>query len=271
MPTIKLGKYEISRLVLGSNPLAGASHFNPILDALMKEWMTPEKVMEILKRCEKAGISGWQLHTAPNLSALLPKYLAEGGKMTSFSLSDFKDPIQSIQDVKKMGALGIVHHGEQTDNKLRDKKMDDVHDFLKAARDSGLLVGVSMHNPASMDYIEGKGWDVDFYMTCVYRRNRPVEEQRELFKEAVMGEPYFEGDPARMCKMIRQTKRTCFAFKILAAGRNVKSPQAVEGAFKFVLENIKPQDGVIVGMFPKFTDEITKNANLTRKFGQNKA
>ena len=35
LPAIRLGKYEISRLVLGSNPLAGASHFNPILDRLM--------------------------------------------------------------------------------------------------------------------------------------------------------------------------------------------------------------------------------------------
>ena len=38
-----------------------------------------------------------------------------------------------------------------------------------------------------------------------------------------MGEPYFEKDPERMCKMIRQVKKPCFAFKILAAGRNIKT------------------------------------------------
>ena len=145
--------------------------------------------------------------------------------------------------------------------------MDKIHDFLKAVHDAGLMAGISMHNPAVLDFVENKGWDVDFYMTCMYRRNRLPEEQRAEFGEAVVGEPYFEKDPERMCKLIRQTKKTCFAFKILAAGRNIKSKAAIEQAFKFVFDNIKPQDGVIVGMFPRFKDEIAENAALVRRYG----
>jgi hypothetical protein len=267
LPTLRLGKYELSRLVLGSNPLAGASHFNPILDQLMKEWNTPEKVMEILKRCEQAGYRGWQLHTDPKLLDCLKRYRAEGGKMHAFTLSDYKDPKGSIAELAQTGVIGIVHHGERTDIALRERKMDDVNEFIKAAKGAGLLAGVSMHNPAVIDHIEGKGWDPDFYMTCVYRRSRTPEETRAEFNEATVGEPYFEKDPERMCKMIRQTKRTCFAFKILAAGRNIKNPQAVDNAFKFVFSNIKPNDGVIIGMFPRFRDEITQNAGLAVKYG----
>lgn len=271
LPAIRLGKYEVSRLVLGSNPLAGASHFNGILDALMREWMTPERVMDILKRCEQAGYRAWQLHTDPKLIDCLKQYKAEGGKMHCFSLSDFKDPKGSVADLAKAGVMGVVYHGERTDINLREGKMDDVNDFIKAVQDAGLLAGVSMHNPAALDHIEGKGWQPDFYMTCVYRRSRTPEETRKEFNEATVGEPYFEKDPERMCRMIRQTKRPCFAFKILAAGRNIKSPKAVEGAFQFVYQNIKPQDGVIVGMFPRFNDEIKINAQHARKFGVVKA
>ena len=32
-----------------------------------------------------------------------------------------------------------------------------------------------------------------------------------------------------------------------------------------------PQDGVIIGMFPRFKDEITQNAQLARKYGIAKA
>jgi len=267
LPTVRLGKFEMTRLTLGSNPMTGASHFNPILDRLMNEWMTPEKVMEILQRAEQAGIRSWQLHNDPKLVECIRRYKADGGKMNCFILSDFKDPAGSVKDLAKLGVMGIVHHGERSDVLFREKQMDGIHDFLKATHDAGLLAGISMHNPGVLDYVEGKGWESDFYMTCVYRLSRLPDEQRAEFREAVIGEPYFEKDPERMCKMVRQTKKTCFAFKILAAGRNIKSKAAIEGAFKFVFDNIKPQDGVIVGMFPRFKDEIVENAALVRRFG----
>jgi hypothetical protein len=267
LPMVKLGKYEMSRLVLGSNPLGGASHFNPILDQHMREWMTPERILEILQRAEQAGIRTWQLHNDPKLMECQRKYRDGGGKMNFLMLSDFKDPRGTLGQYKDMGLAGIAFHGERSDVLFREGQFDQVHDFLKAVHDMGLMAGISMHNPAVLDLVEGKGWEVDYYMTCVYRRSRTPAEVRAEFREATMGEPYFEGDPARMCKMIRQAKKTCFAFKILAAGRNIKGQPAVDQAFRFVFENIKPTDGVIVGMYPRFKDEITQNANLTRRFG----
>lgn len=267
LPVLKLGKFEMSRLTLGSNPLSGASHFNPILDRVMDEWNTPERIMEILQRCEAAGIRNWQLHNAPKLMEVIRRYKSDGGKMSCYILSDYKDPAASVPELAKLGVMGIVHHGERSDISYREKKMDEVHDFIKATHDAGLLAGISMHNPSVLDYVEGKGWDADFYMTCVYRRSRTPDEQRAEFNEATVGEPYFEKDPERMCKMIRQTPKTCFAFKILAAGRSIKTKPAIENAFKFVFEHIKPNDGVIVGMFPRFKDEITENAALVRRFG----
>jgi hypothetical protein len=267
LPTVRLGKYDVTRLTLGSNPMTGASHFNPILDQLMREWMTPERIMEILHHAEESGIGSWQLHNDPKLMDCIRRYKGEGGKMNCFILSDYKDAAGSVKELAKLGVIGVVHHGERSDIAFREKQMDQVNDFVKAAHDAGVLAGVSMHNPGVLDYIEGKGWNTDFYMTCVYRRSRLPEEQRAEFKEAVVGEPYFERDPERMCKMIRQTKKTCFAFKILAAGRNIKTKAAIEGAFKFVFDNIKPLDGVIVGMFPRFKDEIAENAALVRRFG----
>ena len=55
-------------------------------------------------------------------------------------------------------------------------KVSEIEDFLKKIRDAGLMVGVSTHMPAVVEYIEDKNWDVDFYMTCVYERHRSREE-----------------------------------------------------------------------------------------------
>jgi len=104
-------------------------------------------------------------------------------------------------------------------------------------------------------------------MACLYRRSRSPEEVRAEFGETTVGEPYFEKDPERMCKAIRQTRKPCLAFKVLAAGRATRTPQAVEDAFRFAFSNIKPQDCVIVGIYPRFKDEIAQNAELARRYG----
>ncbi len=144
-------------------------------------------------------------------------------------------------------------------------------EFCKAVRDSGVMVGVSAHNPAVFDVIEGENWDVDYYQACLYRVTRTREEARKEFGESPVdiGGMFMAKDPERMCKMIRQTKKPCLAFKLLGAGRNTDRPATIANAFKFAFDNIKPTDAVIVGMCPRFKDEIAENVALTAKYGQN--
>lgn len=267
LPTVRLGKHEVTRLILGSNPFSGGSHFNPILDRLMGEWMSPERIVELVKRCEQSGIRVWQLHRDRKLPDCLRRYRTEGGKMDCFLLSDYNEPQRQLPELVKMEPIGIAHHGDGTDVRFRARQMDPVRDYLKMVRDTGVMVGLSTHNPQVIDYVESKEWDLDYYMACLYRRSRSPEEIRAEFGEATVGEPYFEKDPERMCKAIRQTRKPCLAFKILAAGRATRTPQAVEEAFRFTFANIKPQDCVIVGIYPRFKDEIAQNAELTRRYG----
>ncbi len=170
-----------------------------------------------------------------------------------------------LSEAARLKPIGIGHHGNRTDERFRAGQMSVVHDFTKAVHDAGVPAGVSMHNPAVLAHIEEYGWDVDYYMTCLYRVSRTVEETRAEFGEAALGEAFMERDPERMTAMVRKTKKTCFAFKVLGAGRNIARPEALEGAFRYALDNIKPQDAVIVGMCPKFKDEVTENVALVKK------
>ena len=267
LPTVKFGKTDITRLIVGSNPLYGYSHFNRILDQLMREWYTGDRKMEVLHAAERHGINTWQLHYNDQPMADFKRYRAEGGKMNLVLLADFelmKNP-KLLPEVAKLGPLGIGHHGNRTDERFRSGQKQLVKDFLKAVRDSGVMVGLSTHNPAVVDTVESEDWDIDYYQTCLYRVSRTAEEARAAFREAPIGETYMEKDPERMCKMIRQTKKPCLAFKIFGAGRTINSPAQVEGAFRFVYANIKPGDAVIVGMFPRFTDQVAENTALARR------
>jgi hypothetical protein len=167
--------------------------------------------------------------------------------------------------------IGIAHHGNRTDDRFKAGQHQLVKDFCKAVRAAGVMVGVSAHNPEVIERVESENWDVDYYQACVYRVTRTREEARKEFGESPVdsGGMFMERDPERMCKVIRQTRKPCLAFKILAAGRTTDRPQMVEAAFRFAFEHIKSTDAVIIGMCPKFKDEIAENAALTVKHGQN--
>ncbi len=267
LPTVKFGKFEITRLIIGSNPFYGYSHFNRIYDQLMREWYTQDRKMEVLHACERHGINTWQLHYNDQPIEDFKRYRAEGGKMHLVLLADFelmKNP-KLLPEVAKLGPMGIGHHGGRTDDRFRNGEKDKIKDFLKAVRDSGVMVGLSTHNPAVIDTAEGENWDVDYYQTCLYRVSRTAEEARAEYGEAPINEIYMEKDPERMCRMIRQTKKPCLAFKLFGAGRTINSPEEIEHAFRFAFTNIKPTDPVIVGMYPRFKDEMRENTEMVRR------
>ena len=71
LPTIRLGKYEVSRLIIGANPFYGYSHFNRLLSQRMVEWGTSERICEVLGQCELNGINCGQFsHTERTMSDL---------------------------------------------------------------------------------------------------------------------------------------------------------------------------------------------------------
>jgi len=267
IPTVKFGTTDITRLVIGSNPFYGYSHTSRTLDQIMREWYTQDRRMEVLHAAERNGINAWQVHYDTPAMADLARYRAEGGRMHLILLADFelmKNP-KLLPEAAKLGPLGIAHHGNRTDERFRNGEKRLVRDFLKAVRDTGVMVGLSAHNPHVFETVESEGWDIDYYQACLYRVSRTAEEARAEFGEAPLGETFMEKDPERMCRVIRQTKKPCLAFKLLGAGRASGSPAAVERAFRFAYSNIKPGDAAIVGMFPRFRDEVKENADLVRK------
>ncbi len=133
-----------------------------------------------------------------------------------------------------------------------------------------------------VDAVESQGWDLDYFMTCVYQWGRTTEDLEKLFGDKkdllpveaysmVVGDGYAEvflsGDPPKMYKRIRQSKKPCLAYKILAAGRKCLSPSSIEDAFKEAFENIKPSDAIIVGMYDRYVDQIAENCGYVRRFG----
>jgi hypothetical protein len=259
VPKVKFGNIEMSRLVIGYNPFHGMSHYTATLNNLMSEYFTPEKVVEVLHRCQRFGINTASLTPSGRAVTDHETFQLEGGKMNII----FQGPGDPTHpSYKALKPAAIYHHGENTDRFFQDGEMDQAREWCKKARDMGVMVGVGSHKPEAIALVEEQGWDVDFYMCCVYNRTRTEDERRHLLGgENPIGELYLVDDPPRMYKVIRQTKKPCIAFKILGAGRVPN----VEAAFKQAFESIKPNDVVCVGMFPKLRDQVRENATIVHR------
>lgn len=275
LPTIPFGPYRLSRLIVGANPINGGSHLSRFVNLQMKRYFTPERVLWLLRVCEAEGINTWQSNPA-NLD-LYTQHRAEGGGLHYVSLAhDDPQMPDVIERILKSGAIAIAHHGEFTDQLYKEGRLDAVRAFLERTRASiqaagverPILLGVSTHMPAVVTAIEEAGWEVDFYMTCAYERHRTRDELKALLGHVPVPvrEVYLEEDPPRMYAAMRATPRPCLAFKILAAGRLCDRQETVEAAFAEALRQIKPNDALIVGLYPEFEDQVRMDADYVRRY-----
>jgi len=265
LPKVRFGQYEVSRLVVGCNQFYGYSHFNQLLDQLMREWNTPERVCQTLQQCEQYGINAFQYGHNDRALSDMQRYRATGGKILLIATETTNDPVTDT--VKRIAPIALYHHGERTDVLFRNGKMDQVLEYTKRVRQTGVLVGVGTHKPEVVEYIEERGWDVDFYTLCAYNRTRTPDELRKLLGVVPVppSEVYLETDPPVAYRVARQTQKTCFLFKILAAGRRTRSPESIDEAFATALANIKPKDCIVVGMYPRYKDEVKENCERVRQ------
>lgn len=262
VPKMRFGNAEISRMVVGCNPFYGFAHYNNILGTIMREYYTAERVCEVLHQCNRFGINTYNYVGIGRAQKDLERFQSEGGKM-HLVVQAMGDPVP-IQ--KALKPLAMYHHGEMTDRAYQNGDMDSVKEWCKQARGLGVMVGVGSHKPEVLAQVESEGWDVDFYAGCVYNRSRTTEEWKQALNGELMempGETYMQSDPPRMYKVMRQIKKPCFAFKIMAAGRI--SERGADQAFRTAFESIKPIDGVFVGMFPRVRDEVRENAERVHR------
>ena len=267
LPTISLGRHQITRLVAGWNPIGGHSYQGPLMDQHMREYFTPERAAEFLLDCERAGMNTHQFSPGDKAEAMLQLARAQGCKMNFICLHSGRDGVKEM--VRRTAPIAMAHHGGVTDRLFAEGKHNEVRDYLKAVHDEGLLAGVSAHNPACIQRVADEGWEADFFMTCFYFVTRsmfPGYTEPETLEVAAY--PFYRDDPQVMTRVIRQVKQPCLGYKILGGGRLCRTQKIVQETFRSAFAAIKPNDAVIVGMYPKFFDQVTANAQYTTEFGQ---
>lgn len=264
LPAVPLGGSRVSRLIAGGNPMRGFSHSSKKLSQHMLDYFSAPQITKFLLDCEAQGITTFQSSYSETVRDGLTGAWERGSKIQFICLTS--DRHKDLEEVLRLKPVAICHHGGVTDSLFRARDFDKVHDFVKKVHDAGVLAGISTHKPDNVARIEDADWENELYMTCLYDMTRTGEELDKLLGHRVLGEVFVASDPPRMAARIRQVRKPCLAFKILAAGRLCETQKELQEAFRFAYANIKPEDAVIVGMYPVFSDEIREDAELARKY-----
>ena len=268
VPKMKFFNAEISRMVLGVNPFCGYSHYNNNYSGAMKEWYTSDRVCAVMHQAARFGINAFNYVVLERMPQDWLRFRAEGGQM-HLIIQVLHDNRATLEQARTLQPLAMFRQGEVVDQAFQQGKMNTVRDWCKMVRDLGIIVGVGTHKPEVITQVEEEGWDVDFYAGCVYNRTRTQDEWRKILNGEITEMPqeiYIQSDPPRMYSVMRQTRKPCFAFKILAAGRVDNG--GVEQAFRTAFSSIKPSDGVLVGVFPRGKDEVRENAEIAHRILQ---
>jgi hypothetical protein len=244
MPRIKLGKLEVSRLILGSNPFFGFAHGNPkATPEEMKAYYTKDRIMAVLDAAAAQGITAVWTPCYEEWVKTWNEYRAKGGKLETWIGQPDRTPMEKeILIAVKNGAKAVCIQGCQIDAQVGAGKWDVVRGWLELIKSHGLPAGMATHGARTRLQAEEKGMPTDFYHQTMYRPDNYVKEGLE-----------------ESLRVIEKIAKPVVGYKVLGAGRI-----APKDALPPIFKRLKAKDGVCLGMYPKNKDEIAENAALVR-------
>jgi len=247
LPTVKLGRHDVTRLIIGGNPFSGNSHQTTEMSREMRDYFTVEKIKETLRQCEDAGINTWQSRGDNFILRVLNEHRLDGGTLqwVAQTASERRDTIANIHQIADYDPIAIYHHGSRTDHHYRKGTFNEVEEALDEIRSMGITAGIGTHMPEVVARSEELGLNPDFYLLSVYNLT-------------MRGEGYDPEDRVKSTEMMRKVNKPFLAIKVMAAGRNEPNE-----ALRFVYRNFKPTDAVVLGMYTKHQpDQVYENARI---------
>jgi len=271
LPRGKIGKLEISRLILGGNLLTHFTHSRDLqyVYSLAAHYNTDEKIMETLAVAEAHGINTLSMHNPPHPMSVLRRYRKErGGKIQWIicptapvepGLAKYR---QHVEELIKDGCEAIYLWGVHADSLVAQGKLDLVAQVVELPKEFGVPSGVGGHALDVVKACESHGVKADFYIKTFHSHSYPTAPKPEQITGPLSEYPgYWCANPKETADFMQGVQKPWIAFKTMAAGA-IPPRQAFRRAFS------SGADFVLAGMFDYEIDEdvrIAKEAAATQK------
>jgi len=234
MPTGKIGKVKISRLICGGNLINGYAHSRDLIyvSSLLKHYFTDEKVFETLHIAEENGINtlisnvSSMEHGQENTIRLLNKYWKTGGKIQWLAQADstVDNPTGHVKKAIDNGAVGVFIQGACGDTLVTGGRLDVIEKVVSLVKDKGLIAGVGAHLLEVPIAVETAGIETDFHFKTLNDAN------------------YMCAAPQQTIEFMQTVTKPWIGYKVLGAG--VTHPAK---GFRYAFES--GADFIAAGMF----------------------
>jgi hypothetical protein len=278
LPKGKLGKHEISRLILGCNPMGGWSHSRdlPYVGQLSKHWHTETKMKETWAISEQAGIN--LVNVVEFQYKAFNEFKKEtGSKMLNNCQCSIGPPNDRLAPVKKAvddGADLIYIQGENVDGLAKTNAIDVLLKTVDFIRNQGLVAGVGAHSIKSIEASINVGVNPDFYFKTFHHDNywsvTPPENRKEYPTYPVKritdrnqwNDNMWDQNYKQTIETFRSIEVPMFGFKVLAAG-SIPPEDGVRWAFE------NGADFVCLGMYDfQVVDDVNITTNILGSLGK---
>ena len=265
VPKGKIGKLEVSRMLLGGNLLTHFTHSRDLkyVYALTRHYNTKEKIFETMALAEAHGINTLVIHTAVGVLEMMKEYRKlRGGKMQWIicptapiepGLEAFSNQIQTMVDD---GTDAIYIWGVRADALVSKGQTDLIAKAVDIVKTHGIMCGVGAHDLNVVKECERLNVPHDFYIKTFHHHNYPSAPRPDELKGANSENPgYWCRDPKETAEVMAKVEKPWISFKVMAAG--AIPPR---DAFKYVFQN--GADFTLAGMFDF---EIAEDAKIVNE------
>jgi hypothetical protein len=263
MPMGKIGDMEISRVILGGNLLTQYHHCRDqhYVFGLLRNYNTPEKILETMAVAEENGINCMNLYTVDWAIDLVVEHRRRGGKIkwihtptASIETDDLTEYREEIMRLRDKGVDAFYVWGEHGDVLVRENRTHIMPKCLEIFREAGVPAGIGGHCLEAIQVAEAENMGADFYVKTFHHHDYPScpKEPAELVDAYTEVPGYWDRDPAATAEFMATVDKPWIAFKIMAAGTIMP-----ESAFEYAFAN--GADFVYAGMFDY---EIAEDAKI---------
>jgi len=240
LPTGRLGKLQVTRLICGGNLFSGFAHSGDLLyvHSLLQHYFTDDKILDTLQLCEASGINTTILRTDEQIVRVLRRYRKERGGKMQWIAQTYPQPDnlkENIQLAIDNGAVGAYCMGGVADDTfVKAGKAELLGEVVSFIKQNGLAAGLGSHSMETAILAEQQRFDPDFYF--------------KTFNSV----GYHSQDPRDVAALMQTIKKPWIAFKVLGAGR-VLPKEGFDLAFR------SGADFINVGMYDF---QVEENASL---------
>jgi hypothetical protein len=97
-----------------------------------------------------------------------------------------------------------------------------------------------------------------------YLTRQPEDWMRDI-GTLPLGDGFIASDPPKMAEAIRKADKPTLVYKVLAAGRKCQSEKQKRQAIDWAFQNIKPTDVALIGLYPRYSDQVTETTKMVRE------